>query len=78
MKKADFGLFASYVYPLADVESLKVLTYWVIWVFAWDDECDLLDGDVTFSLAEGKAFRARTLRILQEFLGLAPSSSTST
>lgn len=76
MRQADFGLFASYVYPTAQLEELKVLTYWVIWVFAWDDECDLLDGHVTMDVTKGNEFRNRTLAVIEHSLGLSTSSTT--
>lgn len=71
MRKADFGLFASYVYPEAQLEQLQVLTYWVIWVFAWDDECDLLDGHVTMDVSKGDEFRDHTLDVIESSLGLS-------
>jgi hypothetical protein len=71
MKRADFALFAAYVYPEAQLAELNVLTYWVIWIFAWDDESDLLDGEVTLDLSKADLYRERTLSVVYSSLGLA-------
>ena len=47
-------------------------------MFAWDDERDLLDGQVTLAIEAGDEFRERTLDILKDSLGLSISCLSST
>jgi hypothetical protein len=34
---SDFALFGATLWPCASFDSLKIITYLVIWLFLWDD-----------------------------------------
>lgn len=36
----DFHRLGSLVYPFADTTAATIGTDWLVWIFAWDDDCD--------------------------------------
>lgn len=40
LKVTDFAYFVATWWPKAEYEQLKVLLYFMIWLFTWDDEIE--------------------------------------
>jgi hypothetical protein len=70
LKATDFAFFVATWWPKTEYEELKVLLYFVIWLFTWDDEIDEPTGCYTDDLASADGYRKRTTDFVLECLGL--------
>ncbi|KAK2589502.1 hypothetical protein QQS21_012823 [Conoideocrella luteorostrata] len=70
LKSADFALFTSCWWPLADFERSRIVAYFVIWLFLWDDEIDESSGSLTNDFNNSQTYRARTFEFVEQCLGL--------
>lgn len=71
MKRADIALFAAVWWPVTALPQLRVLAYWAIWIFAWDDEIDGPTGAYADEWEAAQAFRTETLQFVRRKLGLS-------
>ncbi|KAF2228450.1 terpenoid synthase [Viridothelium virens] len=71
LKAADIGGFGAVWWPYAPYEQLRICTYLMIWLFAWDDETDSLEySDLSGDFERSKVFRAETIAYCRQCLGL--------
>jgi hypothetical protein len=69
LRASDFAFFAAAWWPKAQYEELKVLMFFTIWLFIWDDEIDEPTGYYSDDLAGAEEYRARTTEFVTECLG---------
>jgi hypothetical protein len=67
---SDFPFFAATWWPLASLDRLSILLYFIIWLFNWDDEIDEPSGVYADDAAGAQVYRARTFAFVRECLGL--------
>jgi hypothetical protein len=75
MKRADIALFAAVWWPVTPLPQLRVLAYWAMWIFAWDDELDEPTGAYADEWEAAQAFRKETLQFVRRKLGLLGSDA---
>jgi hypothetical protein len=64
------------LWPKAQYEELKVLMYFIIWLFNWDDEIDEPTGYYSKDLDGAEIYRTRTIHFVLECLGLQDRPAT--
>jgi len=74
------ALFTSMWYPTAAFKRLRTLVILTLWIFLWDDELDLPDGQYTANFDAAQKHREETINFVEHSLGLqqAPAETTST
>jgi len=70
MRRADIALFASMWWPVTKLPELRVLAFWTMWIFAWDDEIDEPTGAYSDEFEAAQAFREETVQFVRHNLGL--------
>ncbi|KAF2008972.1 terpenoid synthase [Aaosphaeria arxii CBS 175.79] len=71
LQASDFGLFGATWWPFADFEQLKIVTFFAIWLFIWDDEIDHSDGAMWDDHHAAQLYREETLAYIRFSLGLS-------
>lgn len=70
---ADFAFFGATWWPCASLEKLRIVTYFAIWLFIWDDEIDSTDGSMGDEFDAAQLYRDQTLSYIGYTLGLEGS-----
>jgi hypothetical protein len=73
---SDFAFFAATWWPKAQYEELKVLMYFIIWLFNWDDQIDEPTGYYSEDLYGAEIYHTRTIHFILECLGLQDRLAT--
>ncbi|KAF3047863.1 terpene cyclase [Didymella keratinophila] len=67
---SDFALFGATLWPCASFDSLKIITYLVIWLFLWDDQFDDVQGSMYADSHAAQMYREQTIAFLRYALGI--------
>ncbi|KAF1913064.1 isoprenoid synthase domain-containing protein [Ampelomyces quisqualis] len=70
LRASDFAFFASTWWPRAHYDELRVLMFFTIWLFNWDDEIDEPMGCYSEDLDAAEEYRSQTIDFVLECLGL--------
>ncbi|TQN73621.1 Presilphiperfolan-8-beta-ol synthase [Colletotrichum shisoi] len=71
-RKANYARFVSLYYPHPEWDQVRILALYIIWLFCWDDAIDQQGtGDLSNDILHAKAHRDNTIRVLENYLGLA-------
>ncbi|KAI0185341.1 isoprenoid synthase domain-containing protein [Xylaria flabelliformis] len=73
--KGDYGLCTSLWWPRATPKRLETCTFWLLWLFTWDDEIDRSISDLFLSLPDADRFRDETYHFVRYCLGV-PTEET--
>ncbi|KAK7211832.1 hypothetical protein V2G26_019010 [Clonostachys chloroleuca] len=68
LRKCDFGLLAALCYPTCPRAGLLIATQLLLWIFLWDDEIDMGEGNTCTATnhENAKDYCSRSLRHVEE------------
>ncbi|KAB5545916.1 isoprenoid synthase domain-containing protein [Coniochaeta sp. 2T2.1] len=70
-KDCDFAYFCALWWPHGDWEDFYAASFFILWIFLWDDTIDANDHDLSDDFHKACRFRAQTLRYCKYHLGLS-------
>ncbi|KUJ16791.1 terpenoid synthase [Mollisia scopiformis] len=70
LKTADFALFGAMWWPTANFDELRILIFWAVWIFLWDDEADEPTGQCADDFETAQNFRQETIQFVHGCLKL--------
>ncbi|KAI0550381.1 terpenoid synthase [Xylaria curta] len=74
--RGDYGLCTSLWWPRATPKRLETCTFWLLWLFTWDDEIDRSISSLFLSLPDADKFRDETYHFVRYCLGV-PNEETN-
>ena len=57
-------------YPRAEAKRLQTVTFWLLWLFTWDDEIDQSTSELSINFEDANRFREETMEYLRHALGV--------
>ncbi|KAI0404114.1 terpenoid synthase [Xylaria palmicola] len=76
LTRGDYGLLSSLWWPNASFERLEICTFWLVWLFTWDDEIDQSTSGLSQSLPNANKFRDESYHFVRYCLGV-PTEETN-
>lgn len=74
LKKADFGMITGVWWPEADWEEYRILTYFIMWLFIWDDLFEIKISEPSAGSQAAEEYRKETVLYVQQCLGFGSCS----
>lgn len=71
LKAANVERLVSTIFPHAEIEELRVMLLFMLWIHAWDDEMDHCEGRYTNDLEVAQAFCDDMLDAAKFYFGLS-------